>query len=377
MRTVVIDTLSEAVKLERTWHTLAEGHPFRTPDWLLTWWSHFAPSGSSLALVVVYDESETVIGIAPLYRDANHTLRLLGDGSVCTDHSTILIERQQSAAEVTACMADQLARDSQDQSRLWSGILLENVPHRDTALRSLAIALESRNCRVHLQPSLQLWELHLEGGWEKYVSRLSKNARKQLRRTERLWDRADYQWIESQSQVDAFMDHLIELHQRRWVEKGMPGCFADRRFEGFLRDVATKAIDRRIAKFQTASHNGQVIAADFALASETAIFCFQAGLDSQFLNLEPGKLMNLRLIQDACQRGMSCVDFLRGDEPYKEHLRAEPISLVNYRIAAPAWPAQIRHHVWLASTSAKHYAKKFIANTTRVSMPRIFRGLKC
>ena len=55
--------------------------------------------------------------------------------------------------------------------------------------------------------------------------------------------------------------------------------------------------------------------------------------------------------------GMSAFDFLRGDEPYKAHFRAEPQAQLELRLVAPKGMAQIRHGVWLAGDSLKGLLK--------------------
>ena len=70
LTTRIIDDLHEAEALSERWRELlkraAHDEPVSTPSWLLAWWRQFGDAdGRKLALVVV-EEGEKLVGLAPL-----------------------------------------------------------------------------------------------------------------------------------------------------------------------------------------------------------------------------------------------------------------------------------------------------------------------
>jgi CelD/BcsL family acetyltransferase involved in cellulose biosynthesis len=361
MHVSIIDTYSQATEFADEWHHLANGHPFRSSRWLLPWWESFG-SDNDLFLVVVRGVDDRLLALAPWYRTPGRTLRCLGDGPVCTDHSSILVVDSEDRRPILRAISEQLLGLSDSAQFGWNTIVLECIPEADLNVRRLAIELEQEHAQVYVEKVEQLWQLNLSGGWEAYLKSLSKNSRKNMRRLDKKMDQVDVRWIQEPAKVSGFLDQLVELHQRRWVEKGEDGCFADSRFEAFLRSTANQFSETSATRFLVIEHGGEIVSADFALAGREAIYCYQAGVDPAAMEIEAGKIANVQLMQRACRDGIPLVDFLRGNEPYKAQFRAEPQWLVNYRIAAPKLSARMNHGIWVASRSAKIWAKQWLGH---------------
>src|SRR5690349_1917154 len=110
-----ITSWSELEALQTQWNALAGDIPFRSWDWLATWWKHYGSTnrntpvarvrgGRQLYVVAVYEGEAAhernpdrhLIGIAPWY--VHHTpikgrvIRWLGSGEVCTDHLSLICQ---------------------------------------------------------------------------------------------------------------------------------------------------------------------------------------------------------------------------------------------------------------------------------------------
>jgi predicted N-acyltransferase len=189
-----IITWPELTTLETQWNTLAAGDPFRSWDWLATWWKHYGQRATDkqLSVFVVYDDAQPdearsvrrVIGIAPWYLDRSpikgSVLRWLGDGEVCTDHVS-LVCRPEDGECVAAAIADALAIDHDD----WDRVHLTAVDANDAFVGSLMAALEARECIVSQHAADACWALELPATWDDYLAGISKSHRKQLRQLER------------------------------------------------------------------------------------------------------------------------------------------------------------------------------------------------
>jgi CelD/BcsL family acetyltransferase involved in cellulose biosynthesis len=153
------------------------------------------------------------------------------------------------------------------------------------------------------------------------------------------------------------MDLLVKLHQLRRQSLGQVGCFASGIFTGFLHDAAAAMLADGKLRLHWIEIDGVPAAVEFQLAGGGVTYAYQAGVNPVLLDEEPGRLINIATIRHAIEHGESGFDFLRGDEPYKAHFRAEPRETVTYRIVPQRTLAQVRHGLWLAGDSVKSWVR--------------------
>ncbi len=309
-----------------------------------------------------WNHRDELVGLAPWYCSLRkRQLLFLGSGSVCSDHLTILISNR-SSLDVTNIISLWLINELRKASIEWDCVALEAIDDEDTTAQTWLQSIQDAAIPVHHEASHRCWVLPLAGGWDTHLSLLRKNARKELKTTYQALQQQQVSFIAPDDDVKDYMEILIRLHQKRWTSLGEPGCFADVRFESFLRDVAEGFHRTNQLWVSCIEHAGQPIAADFALVGKlcgtTRLFCYQAGIDPDFLHLQPGKLSNVALLHRACEEGITAVDFLRGDEPYKKLLHAEPHSASSVRIIAPGLLPTLREQVRQTGTRLRQLGKE-------------------
>ena len=365
-----ITTWPELEALESQWNTLVGGVPFRTWDWLATWWKYYghsvdgddAQTDSSrdwqLNVLAVYDvvECETsgtevtrkLIGVAPWYLDFNpikgNVLRWLGDGEVCTDHLS-LVCRPEDGQRVAAAIADALTISHDD----WDRLDLAAVDADDVVVNHLLTELEERECVVSRHAADACWSLDLPTTWDDYLAGISKSHRKQLRQLERRVlesDRVQWHPVQTTAELDAAWTVLVDLHQRRRKSLGEPGCFASRPFYEFHHEVVARLLARGELRMSWLALDGRPAAAEYHLAGGRATYAYQGGVDPDRLTDEPGRLSTILCLKQAIEEGHQQLDFLRGDEPYKAHWRATPRATYDYRVIPNRRLARLRGRVW-------------------------------
>jgi hypothetical protein len=364
----LISTWNELSSLEAQWNALAGDIPFRSWDWLATWWKHYGvgsgePSPNrpprtderQLYVLAVYDEKRgdarpnerQLIGIAPWYLDRTaihgNVLRWLGSGEVCTDHLSLICLRE-NQQRVAAAVAHELAANLDD----WDRLDLGAVDANDEAIEELVIAFEERECIVSRQAADSCWILELPSSWDDYLASISKSHRKQLRQVERRVlesDRARWHQVASNTDLAVAWDVLVDLHQRRRRSLGEPGCFASRAFHDFHREMTERLLLRGQLRMSWLELDGTPAAAEYHLAQARATYAYQGGVDPDRLGEEPGRLSTILCLRAAIGEGQSRIDFLRGDEPYKAHWRAAPHATCDYRVIPNRRLARLRGRV--------------------------------
>jgi CelD/BcsL family acetyltransferase involved in cellulose biosynthesis len=365
-----IATWTELATLESQWNALAAGEPFRSWDWLATWWKHYGKRATDrqLSVLVAYDDAQPdeagsvrrVIGIAPWYIDHSaikgSVLRWLGDGEVCTDHVS-LVCRSEDCERVATAIADALAIEHDD----WDRVHLTAVDADDAPVGRLMAALDARECIVSQHAADACWALDLPATWEDYLAGISKSHRKQLRQLERRIlesDRVEWHRVHTAVELDAAWAVLVDLHQRRRRSLGEPGCFSSKPFSTFHCEVIERLLARGQLRMSWLALDGEPAAAEYHMADGRATYAYQGGVDPGRLAEEPGRLSTILCLRQAIDEGHQRFDFLRGDEPYKAHWRATPRPACDYSVVPNRRLARLRGRVLNVADALSDWARQ-------------------
>jgi predicted N-acyltransferase len=371
-----ITTWNELASLEQEWNALAGGLPFRSWDWLATWWKHYGRdsrqvedvpgSNRQLYVLAVFTDSDEsmgsgsrLVGVAPWYLDRTrikgNVLRFLGSGEVCTDHLS-LICRPADADAVAGAIAETLTTNLDD----WDSVDLGAVDSGDATTEGLLVNLEERDCLVSRQPADSCWIVELPATWDEYLAGISKSHRKQLRQLERRVlesERVGWHRAGSVTELAQAWPVLVDLHQRRRRSLGEPGCFASRVFHDFHHEVAERLLNRNQLRISWMELDGSPAAAEYHLAGNNATYAYQGGVDPDRLADEPGRLSTILCLRAAIEEGHRQLDFLRGDEPYKAHWRATPQATYDYRVIPNRRLARLRGRVLYVADAIGDWAR--------------------
>lgn len=368
MQITTFSTLEAIAPFADTWDRLAGDVPFRSWAWLSCWWRHYGPgsasgSGAKLFVLGVRDEADRIVGIAPWYLQRSaakgRVLRWLGTGEVCSDYLSVLCQAR-DVDRVTETLAGYLTGPScaHGGPHAWDVLEIDGIAADDPAIGRFLERLADRGCSRHENTPVRCWRLALPPSWEEYLAMVSKGHRRKLRRADRDWfatGRAVLRTVEKPSQFDAIWDVFVELHQKRRRTLGEPGCFASPQFTAFHRDAARALLATGQLQFLWLALDGRTVAVEYQLASGGITYVYQMGIDTEKLDDEPGHLINAAAIKRAIEQGGRAVDFLRGDEPYKPHFRAEPREMLALRILPDRALPRLRNQIYLAGRRIKRW----------------------
>ena len=376
-RVVRFRSLDRLALMAGDWDRLARGVPFRSWAWASHWWRHYGEGPAqrghtrSLFTLGVLDQADTLIGIAPWYLESSlaegRVVRFMGGGEVASDYLSVLcepgMEEPVGAALgrwLTGVDTRPTGPGQEENPDRWDLVELVGVDAEEAAVGHLAERLEACGNRVHRRAGPNCWRIELPASWEEYLARLSKDHRKQIRRSERGIlgsDRIVARRVEQLEDLPRAQDVLVDLHQRRRLSLGEPGCFASRRFADFHREVMPDLLRSGQLLLDWLELDGRPIAVEYRLAGGGVVYAYQSGVDPDALEHSPGRLSHVNVLRQAIEQGYRAFDFLRGDEPYKAHWRAKPRPSVEIRVVPARATARLRHGIWLAGTSMKEWVK--------------------
>lgn len=386
MHVTLFSNLDTLRTFSEDWDRLAAGNPFRSWAWNSAWWQAYGEDDSDrknrLWTLGVLDDQNRLRGIAPWYQYHSKTkgsvISFLGSENVCTDYLGIMAAPGDESAVVnliTDFLLDPSGSSSVEmsepsdhrQSGRWDLLSFDGIENEDPIMNLFAERIQSEDSlKFHRKPGLSCWRLELPSTIEAFLALKSKNFNRMFKRAQKSRKKNELR-LGCSENLDEFQRHLdvfIDLHQRRRTAIGDPGCFASSQFEKFFRNSSTELFRSGHANIYTLYQGEKPITVDYSLFGNGIVYSYQSGLDPDYLNLGPGNLMHVSIVEHHIQQGIIAWDFLRGDEAYKLRWKSceKPTSI--WHVAAPHWSARCRNFLRRAGEEVKATAKRGLQQVT-------------
>ena len=361
MQVRLLSCRDEILQVSEDWARLAGSVPYRSPGWLSPWWEQFGP-GHELFVLAVETAGSEPLGLAPWYVTPCHSLgrvvRFLGSGQACSDYLCILARpgcEQAVATAVAKCLLNGAAVAGKGSQANWDLLELSSIWPGDPTMSELVRQMSEGGCTAHRRPAASCWRIALPTTWEEYLATLSKPNRRRMRWAQKRLQAADCRRhvAETAEEFQRGWKTLVELHQQRRSSLGDPGCFACPRFEQFLYTAAEQFHGDGRVRLSWIEIDQAPVAAMICFVGNGVTYAYQTGIAADSLHENPGWLIQSAAIREAIDAGHHSFDLLRGDEPYKGHLGAEPRPTIELRIVPNRLVPQLRHTAWLAAKTIK------------------------
>jgi hypothetical protein len=279
------------------WDQLVDSSPLPSP-FLRSWWLA-GTGGSGFHFLLVVDDARLLGGLALEDRHQTSSFRMMGDGSLCPDHLDLLAAPGHEAA-VVSLLGDWLCRPG--------GRLLDLK-----GIRAGSQLIEALPGRVRREPMAVAPFTPLPDSAEAYRATLPTQFRRNLRRSaNRLAaEGVTRRTIRGQAVLRG-LDTLRELHQSQWGSRSrfLPS------FDRFVDGCAGGSAADEVVVHELGS-NDLVVATVMAFEVAGRVSLYQSARLTDLRWRDATTVLLAAIIDDACARGFTEVDFLRGEEPYK------------------------------------------------------------
>lgn len=303
----------EAVEdLAAAWEPLLARSPtptvFLSLEWLGAWWAAYG-AGFRLRLLVA-EEAGRVVGVAPLcQRDAHYgpirlrRVQLIGEPRA--DYNDWLVP--DGRADVYAAFLAHLAA-----RRDWDALVLADVPEESPLAAGWEAA--ARNVR--------LWA----GRAASYAcptARLREGALDRADRKKRKWSRLEalgplqLRAAETVEAGRAWLPGFFAQHRDRWRRPGAGGMFDHDDHRRFYLAQWERLAPAGRADFVRLEAGGRTVAWHFGLVDRDRLLYYKPAFDPALAADSPGHALIAFLLRRAAARGLSELDFTRGDERHK------------------------------------------------------------
>lgn len=288
--------------------------PFTGPDFGRAWWSVFAAAhqGRRLEILAVEDGGE-LIGVAPLLR-GGAAVSWACDHEI-SDYLGIAAapSREQEVARQLFDYLDEAGAERADFRGLdpARGAAAERIEAEALARGWSAEASQEAICPV----------IDVSSGWEAYLGGLSgrtrRETRRKLRGLRRLAGAVSFDALERRGEVMEQMPAFLRMMAESRDDKAE---FLSPRMECFFLTLAGAMSEAGLLRLHLLRVSGEPAAMVMCFVSDGELLMYNSGFAPEFRELNAGLASKVLCIRDAAERGMSRVNFLRGDEPYKFEL---------------------------------------------------------
>lgn len=336
MDNVSIFTAISAAEIEPRlgeWADLVRSIPLPvsfSPDWLFSWLAAYGDDSIEVDVSFVYHRRR-LVAVLPLMvrKEGEHkTLKLLSDS--CSDF--LGFPFVPGAADLlTASLEEALRRIA--YTRFDFGCLHQG----SDSLLVLVDALS--NCGV--VPVIRIADRSLSATLDDEYRTQFESALRRRRWRRKLVGMDELGSVHFEVLTDITDDVLVEiraLHVAKWAANKILPQFSDDRRIDFIRTLASRFRGTGQITLLTLRRGGQMIAYRLGFTQRTSYYDWNTSFEHQLGTHGPGTALLLRTIQHLIDSGYSKLEFMNGNEKYKQAWATRTSNV--YRIMGEPVPRQ-------------------------------------
>jgi CelD/BcsL family acetyltransferase involved in cellulose biosynthesis len=324
----IVTDPADLTPLEAGWALLAAdaGLPLAGPLWSRAYWHGVEAGSVGLRTVAVHD-GEQLVAVAPFFAQFGRLgfieYRLLGAG---VGHRLGVLCRPGREEDVAAAVASVLATTAPTAHTIvWEGIdAADPWPERlGRHLRAPAGVMQRVD--QHMPAPIAVLP---EGDFEDWLATRSANARSELRRTLRRFEREGGTLrLATPETATTDLDAFVRLHEARWADRGGSHALGPERVR-MLRRLVLEGSESGIVRLWMADLGERPIGAGLFVQAGQVLSYWNGGMDPAHERLRPGQLTIIAALRDALARGERRIDFGGGEARYKRRFSDEDHPLV-------------------------------------------------
>src|SRR5262249_29996182 len=160
--------------------------------------------------------------------------------------------------------------------------------------------------------------------------------------------------IEAESDAQAGLDVVVDLHRKRWGSRGTSEAFQTAGITAFHREFVSHAASCGWLRRMILKLDNTPAAAIYGLRYGPTFYFYQSGLDSLYARHSVGLVIMGLAIKRAAEEGAAEYDLLHGDEEYKFHWTRRQRNLARLEL----FPAHARARVYRHAMGFNRVARR-------------------
>ena len=329
-----IESLDKVIpKLEDLPGRFREATIFQDVEWMKDWWEKKRKVRKlPLTFVEIREKNET-IGIIPLYlseisfaKTRFRMLRPIGVGDI--NYLIPILSKNHSPEQVIKIAMNKIYKDKKN----WDCILWSDLPEGssfDTAL--LDLIKERKSKRIERKKALIFSpQVVLDKDFEVVKSRCSKKFLKGILYYERKLKRDGdlyYHRVINEQDIEPIMNKLFDFHRERWKSTDTPSKFEVPEERDLMLKKVRRLFSRGILHLSYLRHNEEIAAVELGFIDQKTRVLYIGTTNPKFKKYSVGHIIVYKLMEEACAEGYEIMNFMGGDQEYKQ--KWGPVNVVN------------------------------------------------
>ncbi|MBO0962943.1 GNAT family N-acetyltransferase [Neobacillus sp. MM2021_6] len=319
-----IDSLEKLLpKWEILYRDFREITVFQDIGWVKSWWYYKSKKDKMTPFIIEIRDEDKTIGIIPLYisqvRFARFNFRLLKPiGSELSDYLIPILSKEYSAEKLLSLAFKKIREDKLN----WDCMEWGDIPAESYFLNFLSNQGLKKYSLIEREKADICPFLLVNKNFEEVKKRFSKKFMNNILYNERRLNKdgeLKYSRVTSEEEIVPILNKFFELHIERWGITNTPSKFKGVEEREFLLLAAKNLFKSNLLHLEYLSHNGEILGVLFGMSDGIKNYIYHFAINIKFGKYSPGSLIIYYLILEACRDGHEIVDFLRGDEKYKEN----------------------------------------------------------
>jgi CelD/BcsL family acetyltransferase involved in cellulose biosynthesis len=295
---------------------------FLTWEWVINWWQVYG-AGKKLRVLVLRDQDEAIVAIAPFYVRAKKILgglsineiRFLGTGEdVSPDYLDLIIKKVFEIEAINGFIKYLAVKNG------WHVINLTDVLSTSFNVKILQKVATDSRLVVESTERATCPYIQLLPDWEEYIGGLSKNTRYNIKRRrqnlEKTFKTRYFIWQDIGA-LDHAMERLSFLHNKRWEQKGGKHGFSSQEYNAFHQAVAREFATKGWLQLSCLELDGEIAGILYEYRYGNKIYYYQGGFDPSRYKYSLGLVLRAYVIQKAIEDGVKEIDLLKGGYDHK------------------------------------------------------------
>jgi len=323
---------------------------FSQPAWYRAWADAFAPG--RIAIITAREEGR-LVGILPLSRTRTDS-RGLYFRQVAPfargDYQPPVVAPEFAAVALPA-MLDAAVRHFGRRGVYW----WPNIPKTDPSLDLLRSYFTAHRMpwieSGEIAPRLRLDGRDFETVEQDWTSSHRKDVRRQRKRlaTEKgpvsLWQPSSIE------EAEPVLSEFFLVHDEKWRAQGFPGMFHTAEQQRYFRAILHRLWGKGL-HFSTVRCGDIDVSYQFGFFAGKWLQWYRPSYRTEFGVYSPSKIHVGMMIEEGCRQNWNGIDFLLGEEPYKNLWANETMEVVSFHAGFHEWAPS---YLWF--TRGKPYLK--------------------
>jgi CelD/BcsL family acetyltransferase involved in cellulose biosynthesis len=318
---------------EAMWNDLLErshietNRVFHTFEFAWTWWKHFS-DGCQLLVILLRNGGEPV-GIIPLVIKRNGTfrqIRLLGDSALDYQDFIMVGDREECVDRLFGFLSEKVTS--------WDIMSLDNVPQSSANFPFFQKQVRLRGRCVKLERFAMAPYVRTDSEWASYYKSIRKNIRNDTKRqVRRLNEKGRLHFGRCKRGVDIsdLMKSMFDFKDQRYVDSGKQRMYRNGKVKDFHLDLALAFWRKGWLDLSYLAVGSDLAAVHFGSVYQNKFYYWLPAFNDEYENFSPGRLLLMKLLEDAFNGDISEFDFGFGEEPYKYDWAKEDRTLYRFQ----------------------------------------------